>query len=95
MKMNKKGSELSMNVIIIAAIALLVLVILAVMLLQKGGDLKEGTSCESLGGKCCYSCGESCSENGVTYSIHNTPADSSCSGDQICCLRLGDDKNNR
>ena len=52
MSWNKKGSEMSMNVIIIAAIALLVLVILAVLLLQKGGDLSESTSCEGLGGEC-------------------------------------------
>lgn len=94
MRLNRKGSELSMNVIIIAAIALLVLVILAVMLLQKGGDLKEGTSCEALGGKCCSACDASCYDNqGNTYKIHNNAQDSSCSEGQQCCLKIGNSQN--
>ncbi len=49
---NKKGSEMSMNIIIIAAIALLVLAILAVLLMKQGGNLAESTSCEGMGGYC-------------------------------------------
>ena len=50
--MNTKGQGISMNVIIIAAIALLVLVILAVLLLRTGGNIAEGTNCEGVGGHC-------------------------------------------
>lgn len=53
---NKIGSELSMNVIIIAAIALLILVILAVFIFRSGEGIGKGTSCESLNGKCTSSC---------------------------------------
>ncbi|MGE0793149.1 MAG: hypothetical protein AB7V77_03160 [Candidatus Woesearchaeota archaeon] len=49
---SKKGSEMSMNIIIIAAIALLILVILTVMLLNKSGDINDATGCSSLGGQC-------------------------------------------
>lgn len=90
MRLNRKGSELSMNVIIIAAIALLVLVILAVMLLQKSGDLKEGTSCEGLGGECCHDCGTGDCQD---YGVHSTAQDSSCRQGQQCCLKIGDSQN--
>ena len=54
----KKGVELSMNVIIIAAIGLLVLVILAVLVINASGKI-QGTqqSCNVLGGICQASCG--------------------------------------
>jgi len=51
--MNKKGVELSMNLIIIAAIGLLVLVILAVLVINGGGRTQAGLqSCVSQGGIC-------------------------------------------
>jgi hypothetical protein len=55
--MNKKGVELSMNVIIIAAIGLLVLVILAVLVINSTSKL-PGTvaSCNVKGGICRASC---------------------------------------
>ncbi|MGM5480178.1 MAG: hypothetical protein ACQESC_01840 [Nanobdellota archaeon] len=84
MRFNKKGSELSMNVIIIAAIALLVLVILAVMLLQKGNDIQEGTGCEGLSGEC-ISDGSSCADG----MIHHPGASSSCGENKKCCIPLG------
>ncbi|MGM5480995.1 MAG: DUF948 domain-containing protein [Nanobdellota archaeon] len=92
-RMNRKGSELSMNVIIIAAIALLVLVILAVMLLQKGGDIQEGTSCTGLGGECCSSCGNACVVGGQKYSVPHPTGE--CPSGQQCCLKLGDGDTNR
>ena len=83
---NKKGSEMSMNVIIIAAIALLVLVILAVLLLQKGGDLSESTSCEGLGGECVAD-SDSCPLPGIAK------PDAGCvkkgTVDSRCCITLG------
>jgi hypothetical protein len=52
--MSKKGVELSMNVIIIAAIGLLVLVILAVMVINSSGRLQGGIqgSCSTKAGVC-------------------------------------------
>ena len=58
--MNKKGVELSMNVIIIAAIGLLVLIILAVLVINSSGRLQGGISgsCSAKGGVCKASCAE-------------------------------------
>jgi hypothetical protein len=55
----KKGESISMSVIIIAAIALLVLVVLAVLVLQTGGKVKDGTSCRGFGGVCKDTCDSS------------------------------------
>jgi hypothetical protein len=76
--MNKKGAELSMNVIIIAAIALIVLVILAVLVLRTGGNVNEQTtqSCVSKGGLC-KPVGE-CTNTVV-------PDVKGCTADQVCC----------
>jgi uncharacterized protein YoxC len=52
--MQKKGVELSMNVIIIAAIALVVLVILVVLVLNQAGKVSPATECT--GGQCLSSC---------------------------------------
>ena len=56
--MNKKGVELSMNVIIIAAIGLLVLIILAVLVINSSGRLQSGISgsCSTKGGVCRTTC---------------------------------------
>jgi hypothetical protein len=49
----KKGVELSMNVIIIAAIGLLVLVILAVLVINSGSGVVKGMkTCNAVGGVC-------------------------------------------
>jgi len=48
----KKGVEMSMNIIITAAIVLLILVILIYFLGRSTGGLKAGTECVQKGGKC-------------------------------------------
>ncbi len=81
--MNKKAQGISMNVIIIAAIALLVLVILSVLVLRSGGELSKGSGCEGVGGVCKYQ-EEQCPPNFVKSSLH------SCEGqNQKCCIPLG------
>ena len=50
--MNKKGQGLSMNVIIIAAISLLVLVIISVLVLRSANRINEGTGCTGSSGYC-------------------------------------------
>lgn len=82
---NKKGSDLSMNVIIIAAIALLVLVILAVLLFRSGGQVSAGTQCEGFGGVC--------DTKGIDKPgyIRNPAFDSGCSSSgQVCYVPLGE-----
>lgn len=87
MRFNKKGTELSMNVIIIAAIAILVLVILAVFVFRTGNQVDKGTGCESLGGKCMPA---PCGSTNPTYKIHNVALDGTCSVDVYqCCMSLG------
>ena len=72
----KKGVELSMNVIIIAAIGLLVLVILAVLVINSSGKV-QGTqnACNLKGGICSQSC------NGATID----PSVGKCDGGLVCC----------
>jgi len=51
-RMNKKGQGISINTIIIVAIALLVLIILAILIARSGQDASKGTKCISKGGVC-------------------------------------------
>jgi hypothetical protein len=85
---NKKGSELSMNVIIIAAIALLVLVILSVLVLQKFGKLNEGTGCEGLGGSCMISTSCNLADGMIT-----SPTDDCKNTGEVCCYKLSNSQN--
>ena len=78
----KKGAELSMNVIIIAAIALLVLAILAYLLFGAADRAGKGTKCEGAGGVCLPDCGDQ---------VPLTPFHGDCVGDNKCCLKLGSD----
>ena len=74
----KRRGELSMEVIIIAAIALLILVVLTILILRKGNDLSTGTGCEGVGGSCLDECGE-----GYARNFGNT-----CSEGRVCCVSV-------
>ncbi len=74
-----KRGELSMEVIIIAAIALLILVILSVLVIRAGGNL--GDECRNVGGQC-YESG------GAPDGYIRSP--NSCPGDQVCYVPLND-----
>ena len=77
----KRRGEISMEVIIIAAIALLVLVILSVLILRSGGNFAKGTSCAGVGG----TCEEACDVLGSGY----VPSNNVCPNtDQVCCVPL-------
>ncbi len=53
MKMNKKGAEMSMNVIIVAALALIVLVVIGVIFMGKAANFRKTTdTCSANGGVC-------------------------------------------
>jgi hypothetical protein len=73
--MKKKGVELSMNVIIIAAIGLLVLVILAVLVVNSLKDVNDAKkACNLKSGTCQTSCED------------NTPiTDGICDEGLVCC----------
>ena len=75
--MNKKGVELSMNVIIIAAIGLLVLVILAVLVINSSTKFQTGATknCNTLGGLCKPTC-----DTGATI----PEGQGSCGTNQCC-----------
>lgn len=88
--MNKKA-DLSINIIIIAAIALIILVIVSVLLFRSGGQLTTGTSCTGIGGQCLddweyTSCSEYEEWVGGSWSRHRA---ASCpERNQICCVPI-------
>ena len=89
--MDKKGVEISMNVIIVAAIGLLVLVILSIMFINKIGIFaKQSADCLTQGGKCAVTCG-SADDGTAAYSTPNPsiqcPADAAGNAQQ-CCLKI-------
>ena len=85
MMKSKKGADLSMNVIIIAAIALLVLVILAVLLFRSGNQVTEGTKCQALNGQC----GSIQTPPDQVNNYIKNPAVSGCGTGQVCWVKLG------
>ena len=79
----KKGVELSMNVIIIAAIGLLVLVILAVLVINSSTNFRAGTqSCNSQGGICKSSCDTTVDGGQIS------PASGCTSSDKPTCCKI-------
>ncbi len=78
--MNKKGSELSMNVIIIAAIGVLILVILAMFIFRSGSSITSATSCEAMNGVC-YS------GDGI-HTIPYPPGDAGCPQGSHCYIAV-------
>jgi hypothetical protein len=81
-----RKAELSMNIIIIAAISLLVLVILSVLLLRAGGNVNQGTGCTGVSGQCIEDTDEGCKYLGEDYARDVTHG---CGEEgQICCIKL-------
>jgi hypothetical protein len=84
--MSKKAQGISINVIIIAAIALLVLVILAVLILRSGGQINTGTGCKSVNG-ICMSAGAPC-ESGYTEYLAQSGKRGGCEENAKCCVSV-------
>ena len=78
--MNKKGSELSMNVIIIAAIAVLVLVILAMFIFKSGRNIEASTGCSAMQGECYPD---------QIHKVRYPPGDSECGTGGKCYIAVG------
>jgi len=89
--MNKKA-DLSMNMIILAAISLLVLAIIAYLIFGASNNVGKGTSCEGISGHCSS---YACSENTEGYTIPNPALDKSCEkvGSVHCCMKIGSGTN--
>jgi len=80
--MNNKAQGLSMNVIIIAAIALLVLVVLAVLLFGSSKDIQDTNACTgSLYNGECISSGIEC-PRGILI-----PSATGCGQGSRCCSK--------
>ena len=83
--MRKRG-EISMEVIIIAAVALLVLVILSVLLIRSGVLFGQGTSCEGVGGTCDSDCSGYTDDQGRPY----VRSGNACTEEgTVCCIPIG------
>jgi hypothetical protein len=88
--MASKGQGISINVIVIAAIALLVLVILSTLVIRSGGVLNRGTQCEGSGGVCRVSTsagGDGCSA-GETQDTNKACEKDSFDQARVCCIKL-------
>lgn len=87
---DKKGIELSMNVIIIAALALLVLVVIAIIFMVRAGIFAgETTKCENNQGVCKSSCTGASEIKKTLYWCDNDGDNNKNEGasvDGICCL---------
>ena len=85
----KKAQGISINVIIIAAIALLVLVVLSVIYIGRMGDWgTKAADCDNKGGEC-YSITDTqtcASASGGKYPTKFTGF--KCSGTQTCCINI-------
>lgn len=78
--MKKKGFEMSIGLIVTAAIALVVLVVILVIFGMKSGQFSAGTSnCESLGGECNSYTSATCkSAGGAAVFIGKCPDKGTC-----------------
>jgi len=75
---SKKGVEMSMNTIIIAALALVILVVLIILLTKQTGNVDQTiNSCDGRGYTC--SSGTSCPSGTSLYSSRG------CGDGNVCC----------
>jgi hypothetical protein len=75
---NKKGIELSMNIIIIAVLGLIILAVLLFFVYQTMTGTKEGTECAQKRGICMNA--------SACTGIGSSAGDSGCTNNNICCV---------
>jgi len=81
---SKRAQGISINVIVIAALALLVLVVLAMIFTGKlGGWTKAQNECSSNGGLCVSDASQCTGENAQVMSRYTCP-----NAGEVCCLTL-------
>ena len=83
--LNKKAQGLSLNTIIIATLAIIVLIVVVLFFTGKFGDANSALeNCEAKGGE--PSATVPCANGGVP-----TPTGSDVEGEKYCCIKLGGD----
>jgi hypothetical protein len=83
----KKAQGMSLNVIVIAAIVILILIVLSVIFIRGSGTFVERVaSCEVKGGMCAAECG-SFVYGTQDHTIRDFNA--RCSNGLVCCLKVG------
>ncbi|MBI4150108.1 hypothetical protein HY488_01760 [Candidatus Woesearchaeota archaeon] len=92
LKQNKRGAELTLNVIVIAAIVLFVLVVLLLIFTGRiGGFQKETAKCETQGGVCTLgACPENARQVSTLVCDLNSDGDSKDGPgvDGVCCVSV-------
>lgn len=84
--MNKKGAELTLNVVIIAIILLITVgVVISFLFSQQGKTSKALNDCESKRGNCDYDSNQACITAGGTP----MPAFACDDSSKKCCLKFG------
>jgi len=98
-KLAKRGQEISLNVIIVAAIALLVLVIVSIIFIGRMGKTREEVDkCQNNGGTCtedCANLGEYVRES-TQYKCYYSTGDDIPEGKKVgdinpglkCCIKI-------
>ena len=85
--MDKKAQGLSMNVIIIAVLAILVLVLLVYITTDGFRKFHKATNtCEGLGQVCADSCEDL--EGSYTVNTAHSGKDGGCMEDEVCCVKI-------
>lgn len=81
--MNKKGVELTMTTIIVAAISILVLVVLVLIFTKSAGNFWDSTSsCQGQGGECQSG---TCAEGYSNYFSGNPECEKNEGEGSVCC----------
>ncbi len=91
--MSKKG-ELSINMIVIAAIAMIILVVVSVLIFRSGGILDESRTCSAVNGECVERYFNSCQDYANSNYLDGTwtrHATANCPepSEEMCCVKLG------
>jgi len=85
-----KKAELSINVVVIASIAVIILVILVYLVLDALGVIKPATSCEGKQGVCISDYYNSCDEYFESSDrTYVRDMGSKCDQNMICCMPVG------
>jgi hypothetical protein len=84
--MERRAQGISLNVIIIAAIGLVVLVILVALVFRSGGDIQQATNrCLALEGAQCVMLNEACPSGYVAHPTRTCPDEF----EPKCCVPIG------
>lgn len=83
----KKAQGMSLNVIVVAALVVLVLIVLSIIFIRSSGKFSGNVaSCEVQGGKCAAAC-EDVAYGTEDYTVERN--DLSCSQEgETCCLKI-------